>query len=55
LQNKIISNKLPAPHANTPLSSNYIAEIDVSMELQPVDVAYFQYLIGILPWMVKLG
>jgi hypothetical protein len=48
--------KLPAPpRANTPLPSNYSAEIDVSMELQPVVVAYFQYLIESLPWMVKLG
>ena len=34
--------------ANTLLTSNYRPEIDVSMELQPVDVAYFHSLIGII-------
>ena len=46
--------KLPA-RANTPLSSNYRPEIDVSGELQPAEAAYYKYLIGILRWMVELG
>ena len=49
-----LGEKLPA-RANTPLTSNYHPEIDVSMELQPVDAVYFQSLIGILRWTVKLG
>ena len=41
--------------ANTPLSSKYHPEIDVSGDLQPDESAYCQYLIGILSWMVELG
>ena len=46
--------KFPA-RANTLLSSNYRPDIDVSGELQPAEAAYYQYLIGILRWMVDLG
>ena len=46
--------KLPA-RANTPLSSNYCPEINVSGELQPAEAAYYQSLIGILRWIVELG
>jgi hypothetical protein len=41
--------------ARTPLSSEYRPEIDVSPELDPVDCAYYQSLIGILRWIVELG
>lgn len=40
---------------NTPLSSNYRPEVDVTPELGPVEAAYYQSLIGILRWMVELG
>lgn len=33
----------------------YCPEIDVSSELNATDAAYYQLLIGILRWMVKLG
>ena len=46
--------KLPA-RANTPLSSNYRPEIDVSGELQPAEAAYYQSIIDILRWMVELS
>lgn len=41
--------------ARNPLSSEYRPEIDVSPELDPVDCAYYQSLIGILRWIVELG
>jgi len=41
--------------SNTPLSSNYRPEIDVSPELNEIDAAYYQSVIGILRWMVELG
>ena len=41
--------------ANTPLSSNYQPEVDVSPELEVTDAAYYQSVIGILRWMVELG
>ena len=46
--------KFPA-RANTPLSSNYRPEIDVSREPQPAEAAYYQCLIGIHRWMFELG
>ena len=45
--------KLPC-RASTPLSSNYRPEVDVSQELEPIDAAYYQSLIGVLRWMVEL-
>ena len=46
--------KLPA-RANTPLTSSYRPEIDVSGELQPNQASDYQSYIGILRWMVELG
>ena len=46
--------KLPA-RAETPLSSEYRPEIDISEELDASEGAYYQSLIGILRWMVELG
>ena len=46
--------KLPT-RAATPFSSGYRPEIDVSEELLPTNAAYYQSLIGILCWIVKLG
>ena len=43
------------PKARTPLSSEYRPEIDISPELDPVDCAYYQSLIGTLRWIVELG
>ena len=40
--------------AETPISTLYRPEIDVSLELNPTDAAYYQSLIGILRWMVEL-
>ena len=40
---------------NYPLSNDYRPELDSSPELDSVDVAYYQSLIGILRWMVELG
>ena len=46
--------KLPAK-ANTPLSTAYRPELDVTPELEPKEASYYQSLIGILRWIVELG
>ena len=46
--------KLPTK-ANTPFSSNYRPELDISRELNNTYASYFQSLIGILRWIVVLG
>ena len=46
--------KLPAK-AETPMTTSYRPELDVTPELQEVDAAYYMSLIGILRWMVELG
>jgi hypothetical protein len=46
--------KLPAK-ADTPLSTVYRPELDVTPELGPAEAAYYQSLIGVLRWIVELG
>ena len=46
--------KIPSK-AETPLTTSYRPELDVSPELMPRDSAYYQSLIGILQWIVELG
>ena len=46
--------KMPSK-AETPLTTSYRPELDVSPELMPRDSAYYQSLIGILRWIVELG
>jgi hypothetical protein len=46
--------KLPSK-AETPMQMSYRPELDVTPELNPSDVAYFQSVIGILRWIVELG
>ena len=46
--------KLPTK-ANTPFTSNYRPELDVTYQLDPDGASYFQSLIGILRWIVELG
>ena len=41
--------------ADTPLTTTYRPELDVSRELNKADAAYYQSLIGILRWIVELG
>ena len=41
--------------AGAALSNYFRPEIDVTLELEPVDAAYYQSLIRILCWMVELG
>ena len=41
--------------ADTPLTTTYRLELDVSRELNETDAAYYQSLIGILRWIVELG
>ena len=41
--------------AETPLTTSYRPELDVSPELTPRDSVYYQSLIGILRWIVELG
>ena len=38
-----------------PMTTDYRAEIDVSPELNVMDVAYYQSLIGVIRLMVELG
>ena len=45
-----LSKKIPAP-----MTTDYCVEIDVSLELNTVDAAYYQSLIGVVKWMVELG
>ena len=37
------------------MTTEYRAEIDVSPELNAIDAAYYQSLIGVVRWMVELG
>jgi hypothetical protein len=46
--------KLPT-RAETPMQTSYRPELDVTPELNAVDAAYFQSVIGILRWIVELG
>ena len=41
--------------ADTPLTTAYRPELDVSRQLNVDDAAYYQSLIGILRWIVELG
>ena len=43
------------PCANTPITTVYRPELDVTLELNPSNAAYYQSLIGTLHWMVELG
>ena len=45
----------PISKTESALSSNYRPELDVIEELNHIDAAYYQSLIGILRWMVGLG
>ena len=40
---------------DTPLTTTYRPELDISRELNVADAAYYQSLIGILRWIVELG
>lgn len=46
--------KLPKK-ADTPMSTSYRPELDVSPALEPAVAAYYQSLIGVLRWIVELG
>ena len=37
------------------MTTDYCAEIDVSPELNTIDTAYYQSLIGVVRWMAELG
>ena len=47
--------KLSEKKAGTPLPTTYHPELYVSPELMLDEAAYYQSLIGILRWIVKLG
>ena len=46
--------KMPSK-ADTPLTTTYRPEMDISREINEADAAYYQSLIDILRWIVKLG
>ena len=46
--------KLPSK-AETPMTTSYRPELDISRELNPTEAAYYQSLIGVLRWIVELG
>ena len=48
------NQRFPKPR-DAPFSNGYRPELDETTELDPVDAAYYQSLIGILRWMVELG
>ena len=50
----INERKLPSKSL-TPLQTSYQQEIDTTSDLNAVDSAYYQLLIGVLRWMVELG
>jgi hypothetical protein len=55
-QEKLGNSKWKLPKkAETPMQTSYRPELDVSPELEPLEAAYYQSLIGILRWMVELG
>jgi hypothetical protein len=48
--------QLTAAKAETPLQTSYRPELDITPELEPLDAAYYQSLVGVLHcWMVELG
>ena len=47
--------KMTGKAPDTPLTTTYRPELDVSPELSSTDSAYYQSLIGILRWIVELG
>ena len=58
VEDHLASSNKTLPHGRsceTPLSSNYRPELDISKELDGVNAAYYQSLIGVLRWMVELG
>ena len=46
--------KFPKPR-NAPMSNDYCPELNETAELDLVDAAYYQSLIGVLRWIVELG
>ena len=46
--------KMPSK-AKTPLKSTYQPEVDGTQELEATDTSYYQFIIGVLTWIVKLG
>jgi hypothetical protein len=55
VEDRLKSKLQRLPKTNAPLKNDYRPEIDLSVELEPVDAAYYQSLIGILRWIVELG
>ena len=39
----------------TPLANKYRPEVDISDKLQDEEASYYQFLIGIIRWIVELG
>jgi hypothetical protein len=48
-------NRSLPKRATSPFQGEYRPEVDVSPELNTVDAAYYQSLIGVLRWIVELG
>ena len=42
-------------HCNTPFTTSYLPELDVSLELNQNEASYYMSLIGIMIWIVELG
>jgi hypothetical protein len=53
-QLKAKNMKLPS-HATTPMTSDFVPELDTSEELSPNDITFFQELVGILRWATEIG
>ena len=51
---KLMGMKLPGK-VTTPMSYDYAPELDVSRELDPKEITFYQEIIGILRWRIEIG
>jgi hypothetical protein len=47
--------RLPTSNVDTPMHTSYSPEMDVTEDLNEMDVTFYQELIGILRWATKIG
>jgi hypothetical protein len=52
---KNTSRSIPTKNVETPMSTTYVPELDVTEELSNEDTTFYQELIGVLRWAIKIG
>ena len=52
---KNTSRSIPTKHIETPMSTTYVPELDVTEELSDKDTTFYQELIGVLRWATEIG